>query len=200
MATPIPTPTRSSSAFGRKTAAPKLITGEEFSAMTELGRAELVEGKVIKMPPPKSKHGTVENNISFFITSFVRGHKLGKVVTGESGVYIRRNPDTVRGMDVAYISNERWTQQADPDGYLEIAPDLVVEVLSPDDRWTAVTQKLKEYFSIGVRLVWIADPEAKTVFSYRTLTDVREFTEQDTLSGDDVLPEFNVEVSHLFEA
>jgi Uma2 family endonuclease len=103
-------------------------------------------------------------------------------------------------MDVAFISNERWVQQSDPDGYLEIAPDLIVEVLSPDDRWTAVTQKLKEYFSIGVRLVWVADPETRTVFAYRSLTDVREFTEHDTLPGDGVLQEFSVEVSHLFEA
>ena len=71
--------------------------------------------------------------------------------------------------------------------------------MSPDDRWSEVTQKLREYFSIGVRLVWVADPATRTVYAYRSLTDVREFSETATLTGDDVLPGFSVPVSALFE-
>jgi len=82
---------------------------------------------------------------------------------------------------------------------LDVAPELVVEVLSPDDTVIKMTQKLRDYFSIGVRLVWLIDPEAHTVFAYRSLTDVREFTEADTLPGDDVLPGFAVPIISLFE-
>ena len=110
-----------------------------------------------------------------------------------------RNPDSVRGMDVAYLSNERWAQQKNKDGYLEVPPDLIVEVLSPYDRWSNVTQKLREYFAIGVRLVWVADPEAAVVFAYRSLTDMREFKTEDTLTADEVLPGFSASVAALFE-
>ncbi len=124
---------------------------------------------------------------------------MGKVRVGEVGIYIRRNPDTVRAADVAYISNDRYAQRKKKRGYLDVAPDLVVEIMSPDDRWSEVTQKLREYFSIGVRLVWVADPAVRTVYAYRSLTDVREFTEADTLPGDDVLPGLSVPVASLFE-
>ncbi len=182
----------------RKLKTQKLITGEEFADMVEIGRAELVEGRIIEMPPPQNAHGRCEGNIYFFVSSHVRKHKTGKVFVGESGVYVRRDPDTVRGMDVAYISNERWAKQPDPDSYLEIAPDLIVEVLSPSDSWNAVMTKLREYFAIGVRLVWVADTEAHIVYAYRSPTDVREFKEGEELPGDEVLPGFSVAVTELF--
>jgi Uma2 family endonuclease len=175
-----------------------LVTGEEFAVM-DLGRAELVAGRVIEMTPPQGAHGRCENNIAFWLTGFVLEHKLGIVVTGETGVYTRRNPDSVRGMDVAFISNERWAQQKNKNGYIEVAPDLIVEVLSPDDRWSNVTQKLREYFEIGTRLVWVADTDAKTIFAYRSLTDMREITQKDVLTGDDVLPGLTIPVGNVFD-
>ncbi len=84
-------------------------------------------------------------------------------------------------------------------GFLDVAPDLVVEVLSPHDSAAGLTQKLREYFAIGVRLVWVADPGARAVLAYRSLTDVREIRETDRLTGDDVLPGFEVPVASLFE-
>jgi Uma2 family endonuclease len=123
---------------------------------------------------------------------------LGIVKVGEVGIYTHRRPDTVRGADVLFISNERHAQLTSS-GYLDVAPELVVEVMSPDDRWSEVRRKLQEYFQIGVKLVWIADPDSRTVYAYRSLTDVREFTERDALSGDDVLPDLSVPVASLFE-
>ena len=123
---------------------------------------------------------------------------IGKVRAAEVGIYTRRNPDTGRGADVLSISNERYAQKKSP-GYLDVAPDLVVEILSPNDRWTEVNQKLREYFAIGVRLVRVADPQTRSVYTYRALTDVREFTENDDLPGDNVLPGFSVKVAQLFE-
>jgi Uma2 family endonuclease len=176
-----------------------LVTGEELLAMGDIGPSELVEGRIVPMSPTSHKHGIYEGNFHEFLKAFVRQHNLGKVMVGKVGIYIRRNPDTVRGADVVFISNERYAEQKKEGGFLEVAPDLVVEIMSPDDRWSEVTQKLREYFSIGVRLVWVADPEVRTVYAYRSLTDVREFTEADTLPADDVLPGFSVPVASLLE-
>ncbi|MEK7328580.1 MAG: Uma2 family endonuclease [Chloroflexota bacterium] len=177
----------------------RLITGKEFAMMADLGRAELIEGRIVKMPPPQDLHGNCESNFHLLIAAFVKENQLGKVRVGESGVYVRRNPDTVRGMDVAFISNERWAQRKSTEGYLEIAPDLVVEVLSPDDRWGSVTRKLQDYFSIGVRLVWVADPQTRKVYVCQSLNDIHELAEADTLTGGEVLPGFSVPVASLFE-
>ena len=74
-----------------------------------------------------------------------------------------------------------------------------MEILSPDDSWSEVTQKLREYFAVSVRLVWIIDPHSRSVYAYRNLTDVREFTADDELPGDDVLPGFAIRVTELFD-
>lgn len=175
-----------------------VITGAELEALGDIGPCELVDGRIVPMSPTGVAHGGYEGNIYAALREFVRAHNLGKVRVGEVGIYVQRNPDTVRGADVVFISNERYAQQPSP-GFLEVAPDLVVEVLSPNDRWSKVMQKLREYLAIGVRLVWVVDPNARSVFAYRSLTDVREFTQNDDLPGDDVLPGFAVKVAHLFE-
>jgi Uma2 family endonuclease len=128
---------------------------------------------------------------------FVEEHQLGKVLVGEVGLYTRRDPDTIRGADVLFISNERLAQVKSA-SFLDVAPELIVEVMSPDDRWSEVKQKLKEHFSIGVILVWVADPSDKTVSVYRSLTDVRLLVESDTLDGEEILPDFKVSVASLF--
>ncbi len=177
----------------------KLITGQDALAVGDIGRFELVEGRIVLMSPTGFSHGKYEIAFGQYVRDFVRSKKLGQVATGEVGIYIRHNPDTVRAADVAFISHERYARQEKKSGYLDVAPELVVEIMSPDDRWNDVTQKLREYFAIGVRLVWVADPATRTVYAYRSLTDVREFSQADTLPGDDVLPGFSVPIVDLFE-
>ena len=87
-------------------------------------------------------------------------------MVGEVGVYIRRNPDRVRGADLAFWSNAKLPD-GPPPGFVEVAPDLVVEILSPTDRWVDMHQKIEDYFSIGVGTLWIVDPDEETVFVYR---------------------------------
>jgi Uma2 family endonuclease len=176
-----------------------LVSGEELAEMGDIGPCELVEGRIVPMSPTGFEHGDVEAALVEVLRQFVRAHKLGKVVGGEVGIYTRRNPDTVRGADVAFISNE-WLAQRSSASYLDVAPDLVVEILSPHDRWSTVTQKLREYFAIGVRLVWIVDPSARSVHIYRALTDVREVPQSGELSGEEVLPGFVLPVAALFSS
>lgn len=177
----------------------RLITGAELEKMSNIGPCELVEGRIVPMSPTSYTHGEVELNFGSELRTFVRAHKLGKVQVGEVGIYTQRDPDTIRSADVLFISNERFSQQKSP-GFLDVAPDLIVEVLSPSNSWSEITQKLREYFAIGVRLIWIADPETRSIFAYRALTDMREFTETDQVPGDDVLPGFSVAVAQLFES
>ncbi|HEY2381131.1 MAG TPA: Uma2 family endonuclease [Terriglobia bacterium] len=176
-----------------------LVTGDQLLTMGDVGPCELVEGRVVRMSPTGAEHGGCELNFGELIQRFVRQHKLGKVMVGEVGIYIRRSPDTVRAADVLFISHERLAQRKNLRGYLDVAPELIVEIMSPDDRWVDIDEKLRDYFSIGVRLVWVANPIRKVVYAYRSLTDVREFTLADSLPGDAILSGFSISVAQVFE-
>ena len=167
--------------------------------MGDIGPCELIDGRIVPITPTRDEHGRIEGNVFRALDEFARSRHLGKVLVGEVGIFTQRNPDRVRGADVLFISNERYSRRSGASGYLEVAPELVVEILSPSDRALDTMQKLREYFAIGVKVVWVADPEARRVYVYRSVTDVREFQEADRLPGDDVLPEFDVSVVSLFE-
>lgn len=159
-------------------------------------REELVRGEVITMPPPQGRHGLVQVQIAYLLKCVVAPRKLGWV-TAETGVILERDPDTVRGPDVAYCSVARHPSR--PEGYYEIPPDLVVEVLSPDDRKKDVREKIKEYVTNGVKLVWLVDPEIRTVTIYAGSLRGTELDENETITGGEVLPEFSCKVAEFFE-
>jgi Uma2 family endonuclease len=175
-----------------------LITGEQLAGMSDPGPCELIDGRIVPLTPTGGEHGLTESNIDEALRAHVRAHGLGRVLVGEVGVYTQRDPDRVRAADVIFISNDRYARWARPRGFLDVPPDLVVEILSPTDRSIDTLQKLREYFAIDVRLVWVVDPEARIIYAYRSPTDVREFRETDELPGDDVLPGFRVPVAQLF--
>ncbi len=180
-------------------ASPPLVTGEDLFKMGDLGRTELVKGVIVQMSPTGYLHGRLEKRFSVVLDAFVRERKLGEVFSGEVGIYTARHPDTVRGADVAFVSNERMAQ-VKSSSYLDVAPELVVEILSPDDRWSDLMEKLGEYLNIGVLMVWLADPKTRSVYVYRSLTDVQRLTADDVLSGGDVLPGFSVSVGALLDS
>jgi len=179
------------------TRTPRALPDEGLLTLEAPDRYEIVKGKIVPMAPTGYTHGEIESNFTVVLKGFVRQHHLGKVMGGEVGIYTQRGPDTVRGADVLFISNERYAM-VQATAFLDVAPDLIVEVMSPDDRWNRVMEKLTEYFEIGVKLVWIADPETQTVYAYRSLTDVQRFSKGQQLSGGDVLPGFSVSVAELF--
>ncbi|GAB4109481.1 MAG: Uma2 family endonuclease [Roseiflexaceae bacterium] len=174
----------------------RLITGEELARMP--GYYELINGKLITMSPTGELHGGFEGNVYFALRQYVNVHPIGRVRVGEVGMYLTRNPDTVRAADALYISNERYAQRGD-EAYLTIAPELVVEVLSPGDAWSDVMQKIRDYLTFGVVVVWVVDPKNRTIHAYRSLTNVQVFTEQDDLEATDLLPGFRVPVTTIFE-
>jgi Uma2 family endonuclease len=176
----------------------KLITGEEFWRMGNLGPSELIEGRIVMGEATGDAHGVFESGLGAALTQFVRQRKLGWVMVGEVGIYTRRNPDWVRGADIIFVSRQRL-----PDGptgkFLEVAPELIVEIMSPNDRWQEVRDKLEEYFALGVARVWIVEPSNRAVLVYDTATHAQRLNESDMLKGEGILAEFAMPVVDIFE-
>src|SRR5262249_29535911 len=142
-----------------------LLTAEQFASLPQPedgSLQELVRGVIETMPPPGFLHGVCGNRVGRKVGNFVDDNRLGFVTNNDSGVIVERAPDTVRGPDVAYWSRERLPSPP-RQGYPDVAPDLVVEVLSPNDLFLRVMRKVQEYLRAGVRLVWVVVPEDRSV-------------------------------------
>ena len=161
-------------------------------------RHELVRGELITMPPTSGEHGIRTFNITTLLGSFIRERGLGVGVGAETGFIIGRNPDTVRAPDCAFIARERVPADGPPKEFWPGAPDLAVEVLSPSDSASEILEKIDEWIAAGTRLVWVIDPEKKTVSIYAPNRSPRKLRRDDQLSGEDVLPGFSVPIAEIF--
>ena len=148
------------------------------------------------MSPTNAEHAFIEANLAARLLEFVQERGLGWVFVGEVGIYTRRDPDRVRGADIVFISKERLPKPTS--GFLSLAPDLIVEVLSPFDRWQAVRQKLEEYLAIGTDRVWLVEPDIRSVLVYRSATEFERLSEEDVLAGEGALSGFRIRVRDLF--
>jgi Uma2 family endonuclease len=176
----------------------KLLTAEEFFLLPDPpdgSQQELVRGEIITMPPPGGMHGVSCSKTDRRLGLFVETNDLGTVTCNDAGFVTERSPDSVRGPDIAFWSKERLPVV--PVGYINIAPDMLVEVLSPCNTSRQIWAKLKEYFAKGVRLVWVLAPEDRTLTIYRNLDEGRVLHETATVTGEDVLPGFTCRVSDL---
>lgn len=182
------------------TVSEKLLTAREFSSLPDPGdgaRQELVRGVVVTMPPPKGPHGQCCANIAAILWHFVRQHKLGRVLSNDTGLLTGTNPDTVRGADILYWSYQRLPSLPE-DVYISVPADLAVEVRSPSNDDGDMHEKVVEYLEAGVALVWVVDPRERTVTIYRTAAEGRVLHETATLTGEDVLPGFSCPVADFF--
>ena len=169
---------------------PPLMTAEELLyTNVPHKRTELVRGRLIVHEPPGGRHGYVAANLAFRLSQHVDLTGVGAVFVGDVGFTLRRNPDTVRGPDVAFVRKERLPQPL-PSNYLEFAPDLVVEVVSPNDRPGEVLAKVGDWLEAGAGLVWVIDPERRVARVYRADGTEHILEERDQLLGEDVLPGF----------
>lgn len=175
-----------------------LLTADDLLALGSDRHCELVEGVLTPMSPTSPAHGEVTSLIAQFAGSHVRANRLGRTYGAETGFRLRRNPDSVRAPDFAFVARGRIPPDADPNRYLDLAPDLAVEVVSPSDTAGGILTKVREYLAAGVRLVWVAYPEARSLEVYHPDGSARLLGPDDRLSGDDVLPGFDCPVSDLF--
>jgi Uma2 family endonuclease len=177
-----------------------LLTTEQFAKLPSSDRPqELVAGQVVTMPSPLTPHGQVVFNIAFLLKSFLKKNNIGRAWGAESGLVTTREPDSVRGMDAAFCSYSRWPKAESQTGYAKIAPELVFEVLSPDDRWPRVLKKITEYLDAGVLVVCTVDPELQTVQMHKDATSSVVLRRDDEFALPEVLPGFSCRVSEFFD-
>jgi len=177
----------------------RLITADEYLHLPDDGqRLELRRGVVVVMNPPGFRHGEVCAKICYWLSDFLRGQQLGRVVTNDSGLITERDPDTVRGGDVTYYSYQRVKKEESPIGYAGALPEIVFEVVSPSNTRKEIARKTGEYLGAGVNVVCVADPQYKTVnLHYPDRPDEK-------LQGEDLLtfaelPGFSLPVARFFE-
>lgn len=177
---------------------PHYLTAEELLRLNlQNKRSELVRGVLMVREPAGYRHGEVAVTFTMAIGKHVEAHGLGRVFAAETGFKLATDPDTVRAGDVAFIRKERLPDPA-PRGFAELAPDLVVEVLSPDDRPGEVLEKVGEWLNAGTRLVWVADPVREVVRIYRADGSESVVSNDAVLDGEDVLPGFTCSIAILF--
>ena len=168
-----------------------------LQASAELDPCELVRGELIMMTPVGSYHAQVEDNIYPLLSLFVRTNKLGKACPSDAGFLLERYPDTVRVPDIGFIRRER-VPSVPPQGYFPGAPDLAVEIRSPNDRPGEVDRKIQEYLTAGTIVVWDVDPTTKTVTVHRKGAVPRVLGEDEILTEEDLLPGFSLAVKDVF--
>lgn len=175
---------------------PGPATTEDLRRMPEDGRKyELVDGE-IQVSPGGVRHSRVGMAIGGLLFAAARETEAGEVYGADVGILLPNG--NLRSPDVSFIRRERLPERGAPEGFGEVVPDLVVEVLSPGDRMRQVADKIGEFLEAGVPLVWLADPASGTVTVYRSLTDTRVLKERDRIDAAPVLPEFSADVSDFF--
>ena len=184
---------------GQTTAGVRPMTADElFKLPKDEARGELIQGVFYPAMPTGGRHGEIEARLARRLGNIVEPLGLGTVMTGDPGIVLERGPDTVRAPDVAYFTPERLPPETDITRFLDAVPDLAVEIVSPSNRPSEIREKAEMWTSFGARLVWVVWPETMTVDVYRPEESVVTLGAEDTLTGEDVLPEFSCPVREVF--
>jgi Uma2 family endonuclease len=174
------------------------VTAEELQELSQAGRScELVKGELREMPPGGEEHGYRGMRLPGHLAAYVYANNLGEVSLAETGVLLERGPDSLRAPDMGFIARDRLPVEPSPT-WSEIVPDLVIEVVSPNESWSEVTDKVQQWLAAGVRVAWVVDNRARTVTVCRAVQPWVTLTETDTLEGGDVVPGFSLPVARIF--
>ncbi len=177
--------------------AARLVTAEELLAVPDDGqRRELVRGEVVTMAPAGMRHGAWGDRLGWRLAQHVYEHGLGLTFSAETGFVLSRGPDTVRCADASFVAAGRL-DDADAAGFVPLAPDLVLEVVSPSDRQSQVTAKVMEWLDAGVTVVWVLWPESRRLQVWRSADDIVTLGADDTLTCEDLLPGFAVALAKV---
>lgn len=178
----------------------KVWTDAEFMALPDDGhRYEIMDGELIDMGNSGALHGYVCSLLVMSLMSYVLPKKLGVIL--DSSTAFKMKNGNKRAPDVSFFAKERLQGITElPTGFLDGAPDLVVEVLSPGNTVEEIDRKLVEYFENGARLVWVISPNQHYVLVYRSAQEPDRLLKSiDFLDGEDVIPGFTLPVTSLFQ-
>jgi Uma2 family endonuclease len=178
--------------------ASRLVTAEELERFPHDDRRyELVDGRLVAMTPVGYHHGRTVMRFGSLLERYARERQLGDILT-EVGVVLKSDPDTVFAPDIAFIRRDRIPETV-PRGFWKGAADLVVEVLSPDDRPGEIRQKVAEYLRRGTPLVVVIDPVKRIVSKWPRSSDSVVLSETDTLDLSEVIEGFCCNVGEIFD-
>lgn len=157
---------------------------------------ELVKGE-LRVSPAGLRHEKIGMRLGQLLLNFAEQHRLGDVY-GSSAGFKLPNGD-VRSPDVSFMRADRLPDGQAPEGFAEFLPDLAIEIVSPTDRAPEIAEKIGEYLTHGVQMVWLVEPRHQTITVYRSMTDVMTLHAADELRGDPVLPGFSCRVQQVFK-
>jgi Uma2 family endonuclease len=180
----------------------RTVTADELAVLAarDAGRLryELIAGELEVMSPAKPRHGRVIGRLTSSLGPHVLARGLGEIFGAETGFMLARNPDTIRAPDVAYVRREQVLAVGDTDDWWPGAPDLAVEVLSPEDSYSKTREKVALWLGAGARLVLVVDPRRRIVEVHRPGMSPLELTEADAIDRGDVVPGWSLPVARLF--
>ena len=182
----------------------QFISAEEFLEIVEQPdfdnrKVELVEGDIVDMPLPNPIHAAILATLTTKLNVFVTESESGRVLVGDAPFVLRRNAegkDTLRGLDIAYISAERLPGKLSPSP-LHVAPDLAVEIISPSNKAEDIEKKIEQLLDAGTTMIWIVYPDLQRI-AVHTNEGTFKLKEHEILTGGDILPGFELRVADIF--
>lgn len=181
--------------------ATSLMTADAYMSLPDSfdGPTELVKGVLITMTPPPPRHGEICMQAGYLLRRYLEDNPIGRVVCNDSSMLTERNPDSVRGPDVSYYSYKRVPKGPLPAGLLPVAPELVLEIRSPSDRWSELHVKIAEYLRVDVKAVCVFDDDTRSVHVFYADREPQVLTVDDEFSLPSILGDFRVKTAQFFE-
>jgi Uma2 family endonuclease len=174
------------------------ITADQFERMSGVKDHELIDGVLVEKIGG-GERGFINGRLQWVIGEYVESKRLGFVMGGRAGyVCFPYRPRLVRKPDVSFVRNGRFPNDRPPRGFARLVPDLAVEVISPNDTYYEVEDRLNDYLLVGVPLIWIVNPDRRTVHVYTPDGTIRRLTAEQELTGEPLFPGFRVRVAELF--
>lgn len=175
------------------------MTASQLSELPDDGyRYDLVRGELLKMSPAGRGQGRIAAIFLRSFDTFVLEKCLGETYAAETGFLLATDPDTVLAPDVSFVSRDRLPAIEGVQGFIPIPPDLVVEVISPSDRYTEVEDKVLEWLNAGTKVVITLNPRKSLARIYRSPKDVQTLEETDILELPDIVPGWKIPLHELF--
>jgi Uma2 family endonuclease len=175
----------------------RLLTVHEVEEAPPEGQWELIDGELLPVTPASLRSATTTHRIGRLVGNYVDEHDLGMMTSAEGGFVLFPDRETLLAPDVAFIRDDRVPPEEEHNHFARLAPDLVVEVLSPSDRLGSALGKVSLYLQAGVQVVWLVDPIKRTILLFAGEENPVTLEEDSVLDGGEVLPGFSIRVADL---